>query len=82
MSLIKLVLFNNLIDLYFPYFTFNIIQYNKESDGINLLYSSNNFLYNDISFNKEMFLDLFTSDEYGKYQQYTYLCPQDISDAP
>ena len=56
------------INSFSNYFTFNIIQYNKESDGINLLYSSNNFLYNDISFNKEMFLDLFTSDEYGKYQ--------------
>ena len=56
------------INSFSNYFTFNIIQYNKESDGINLLYSSNNFLYSDISFNKEIFLDLFTSDEYGKYQ--------------
>ena len=53
------------INSFSNYFTFNIIQYNKESDGINLLYSSNNLLYNDISYNKEMFLDLFTSDEYG-----------------
>ena len=50
------------------YFTFNIIQYNKEEDRINLLYSSNNNFYKDISINEESDTNLFTSDEYGKYQ--------------
>ena len=50
------------------YFLFNIIQYNKENDGIKLLYSSNNNIYKDISLNKKSDKNLFSSDEYNKYQ--------------
>ena len=50
------------------YFTFNIIQYDKEGGGINLLYSSNDNFYKDISLNKESNMNLFSSDEYGQYQ--------------
>ena len=53
------------------YFTVNIIQYNKEKDGINLLYSSNENLYKDISLNEDsrnQIFTLFSSEEYGQYQ--------------
>ena len=50
------------------YLTFNIIQYNEKKDSINLLYSSNDNFYKDISLNKETNFDLFSSDEYGEYK--------------
>ena len=51
------------------YFTFNIIQYNKDKDSINLLYSSNDNFYKEISLNKESNNNnLFYDEEYGKYQ--------------
>ena len=53
------------------YFTFNIIQYDKkkDKDRINVLYSSNDNIYKDISLNKGQNInDLFTSDEYADYQ--------------
>ena len=49
------------------YFTFNIIQYNEERDGLDILYSSNDNFYKDISLNTDTDLSLFTSDEYDKY---------------
>ena len=51
------------------YFTFNIIQYNKDKDSINVLYSSNDNIYKDISLNKGQDInDIFTSVEYAQYQ--------------
>ena len=50
------------------YFTFNIIQYNENKDSINVLYSSNDNIYKDISLNKVEENDLFISDEYAQYQ--------------
>ena len=51
------------------YFTFNIIQYNKDKDRINLLYSSKDNFYKEISLNKESNNNnLFCDEEYGKYQ--------------
>ena len=51
------------------YFTFNIIQYNEIKDSINVLFSSNDNIYKDISLNKDQDINnLFISDEYAQYQ--------------
>ena len=50
------------------YFIFNIIQYDEETDSIQVLHSTNQNLYNDISLNKNKNSHLFSDDKYGKYR--------------
>jgi len=50
------------------YFIFNVIQYDEETDSIQVLHSSNPNLYQDISLNKDKQRDLFSDDKYGKYR--------------
>ena len=49
-------------------YTFNIIQYDEESDSLKIYFSTNDNLYKEISLNKDKTSKLFTSEEYGKYR--------------
>ena len=50
------------------HFLINIIQYDEETDSIQVLHSSNKNLYKDISLNNDININLFSSDEYKKYR--------------
>lgn len=50
------------------FFIFNIIQYDEENDNIQVLYSSNENFYKDISLNKHSQINLYSDERYGKYR--------------
>ena len=50
------------------YFLVNIIQYDEDNDNIQVLHSTNNNLYKDLSLNKNAKRHLFSDNNYGKYK--------------